>query len=296
MARKSRTSQGPLRRWGSRFVAGISRVFPRPVVWMLIALLGIAGAALAAGRGVDALRNRAEHELMQRRPFPVVEFSDLPPQLTVLAHAELEDSLLSLLDGPWTDDRLCRAMAQKLERVGWVASVRHVRRFNDGRFDVRCSYRIPVAMVQFGDEYFLVDDDGVRLPGIYRADASWQLIEGVASKPPDPGISWNATDIKAALRLLRSMRGEPFMHQVAAIDVSNFMGRSRPSEVHVVLHTTQEDGRILWGSAPGAEIEENSVKQKLTILRENYLRTGRADAGHPVIDISTFPDRFKVPG
>ena len=39
----------------------------------------------------------------------------------------------------------------------------------------------------------------------------------------------------------------------------------------------------------------NSVAEKLAILTENYRQTGRADAGHAVIDISLYPDRFTIP-
>lgn len=44
------------------------------------------------------------------------------------------------------------------------------------------------------------------------------------------------------------------------------------------------------------ELEENGAGQKLVLLRKNYLDTGRADAGHVVIDVSVFPDRFTIPG
>ena len=54
-------------------------------------------------------------------------------------------------------------------------------------------------------------------------------------------------------------------------------------------------GRIIWGSAPGAEIEENTVAEKLELLRSNYRRFGRADAGRGVIDVSVHPDRIITP-
>ena len=73
-------------------------------------------------------------------------------------------------------------------------------------------------------------------------------------------------------------------------------GRVDGSASHIDLATDQDDGRIRWGSIPGAEVEENGVDQKLALLRANYRDTGRADAHHPVIDVSTFPDRFAVPG
>lgn len=296
MARKKKTSKSGLRDAGSRILHALAIVLRRRVVYGLLTILVLGATTMAAARGVELLRMRVDQKLLDQCAFPTVDFADLPPQLALLAQSEMEDSLVSLLDGPWTDDRLCRSMAQRLEQLGWIAAVRQVRRYNDGRFVVNCRYRVPVAMVAQGGEYYLVDDEGVRLPGVYRADATWRLIEGVSTKPPEPGKHWEGGDIAAAMRLLGKLGAEPFGHQLAAIDVENFKGRVNARSSHIVLRTHQVDGRIQWGSAPGTEIEENSMKQKLAILRENFLRTGRADAGHPFIDISTFPDRFTIPG
>jgi len=62
------------------------------------------------------------------------------------------------------------------------------------------------------------------------------------------------------------------------------------------LTTDQNGGTIIWGSAPGQELEENTAAQKLAILRSNYARSGRLDSQYRVIDVSVFPDRFIVPG
>ena len=73
-------------------------------------------------------------------------------------------------------------------------------------------------------------------------------------------------------------------------------GRRDPRACHIELMTDQAGGRIRWGSAPGSELEENGVQQKLALLRENFSKTGRVDARHAVIDVSTFPDRYTIPG
>ena len=49
---------------------------------------------------------------------------------------------------------------------------------------------------------------------------------------------------------------------------------------------------IVWGSAPGLEIEENSMGRKIQILERNFLTTGHIDAGYDCIDISAYSDRF----
>jgi hypothetical protein len=151
-------------------------------------------------------------------------------------------------------------------------------------------------MVQHGGEFLLVDADGVRLPGKYLYNPAWKLVQGVRASPPEPGVSWEGQDIRAGLAVIEALGEQPFADQITAVLVDNVGGRHQPGRSHVELATDRAGGRIRWGSAPGTEVEENSVPQKVAILYENYRQTGRLDAGHPVIDISTFPDRFTVPG
>jgi hypothetical protein len=100
--------------------------------------------------------------------------------------------------------------------------------------------------------------------------------------------------LQAGLKLLRIVAAEPYFDQIAGILVDNYSGRSDPRGSHVELLTDRHGGRIRWGSAPGRELEENSIAQKLALLRQNFTSTGRADANRLVIDIATYPDRFIV--
>jgi hypothetical protein len=151
-------------------------------------------------------------------------------------------------------------------------------------------------MVQQGNDFYLIDRKGVVLPGLFRFDPAWKLVQGVGSPAPGPGEVWPGEDLRAALKLIYLLRDEPFANQITAILVENFDGRMYPRASHIELATDRAGGRIRWGSAPGRELVENRVEEKLAILRENYRRTGRADAHHPVIDVATFPDRFTIPG
>ncbi len=242
------------------------------------------------------LETHVQRQLRKRVDRPTVTFVDLPEPLTELASDDLRDSVSDLLAGDWTDSQLCRNMAMRLARVGWVAGVGFVRRRSDGRFEVSGRYRVPVAMVQQGAEFLLTDSQGLRLPGTYRYDPAWTLIQGVSRRAPAPGELWAGSDLQAGLMILAALAGEPFGDQVTAVLVENVGGRRDPRRSHIELATDRAGGRIRWGSAPGFELEENTVEQKLAILRENHRRTGRADADHPIIDISTFPDRFTIPG
>lgn len=251
---------------------------------------------LAVTTAMARLDAHVEGQLRQRIDRATVTFVDLPQTLTELAIGDLQDSVSDLLGGDWIDDRVCRVMATRLASVAWVDKVGFVRRTGNGRFEISARYRLPVAMVQHEGGFLLIDRVGRRLPGGYNYDPAWKLIQGVDRRAPEPGERWGSDDVQAALAILAALEEEPFGDEITAVLVENVGGRVDPRRSHVQLATDRVGGRILWGSAPGLELEENTMEQKFAILRENHRRTGRADAHHPVIDISTFPDRFTIPG
>jgi hypothetical protein len=187
-------------------------------------------------------------------------------------------------------------MAQSLERTGWLSRINHVRRSGAAVFEVSAQYRVPLAMVQRENDFLLTDGDAVRLPGVYLFDPRWKLIQGVRQPVPAPGERWTDPGLPAALAIVRALSAEPFGHQITGVIVENIGGRVDRTESHIQLATDRAGGRIHWGSAPGNELAENTMAQKLAILRENHRQTGRVDAHHAVIDVTTFPDRFTIPG
>jgi len=256
----------------------------------------VAAASMAGATAMDRLDTHVDQLLLSGRPDPELTLLDLPAEIVALAETGLRDRLSDLLTHDWTDDRLCRAMALRLKESAWIEQVYYVRRTSTAEFQVSCAYRVPYAMVQQGNDFHLVDRNGVALPGLFQFDPAWKLIQGVGSPAPQAGETWPGEDLLAALHMILLLQDEPFSGQVTAILVENFDGRMNPRGTHVELATDRAGGRIRWGSAPGRELVENRVEEKLAILRENYRRTGRADAHHPVIDVATFPDRFTIPG
>lgn len=260
---------------------------------------GVAAVVLSvwgAGFVVARLEAHVNRQVLARNGAATLAFIDLPQQMSQLAGEELINAVADLLRRDWTDDSLCREMAERLGQVAWLAEVNFVRRRPNARFEVSAKYRVPEAMVQYGDDFVLVDQEGVRLPGSYRYTPTWKLVQGVSSPPPPPGMSWRGEDLRAALKIIRVLQPEPFANQITAVLVDNVGGRLDAGRTHVELATDRAGGRIRWGSAPGMELEENSVSEKLAILRATYRETGRADANYTVIDVSTLPDRFTVPG
>ena len=265
----------------------------------LLATFAMAGSIGLIGGGYVGLKRLdayVDRMLLLDRPDPVVEFVDLPKELYSLANYDLQKSLFDVLGRDWTDDRLCAEMATRVATVGWIGKVHHVRRTGGGRFEISCRYRNPAAIVLHQQAGYLVDADGTRLPGTYVQHPAWHTIFGVQAPPPQPGARWEGDDVRTGLSVLSVVQSEPFAQQIVGVAVENHAGRHDPRTGHVELVTDRPGGRIRWGSAPGMELEENGVGQKLALLRKNYLDTGRADAGHVVIDVSVFPDRYTVPG
>jgi hypothetical protein len=261
-----------------------------------LVVVGCVLAFFGAWFGLNRLDQHVDRLLLRERPDPTVEFVDLPRELYALANHDLHRGLFDVLGREWTDEALCRDVATRLRQVGWVARVNHVRRTGGGRLEISCTYRSPAALVMEGETGYLIDGEAVRLPGTYVAHPAWRRLEGVAKDVPAPGAAWEGDDIRAGLEVLAVVTGEPYSDQIAGVCVENFAGRRDPRGSHIELLTDRPGGRIRWGSAPGLELEENGVPQKLALLRENFGRTGRVDAQHAVIDISVFPDRFTVPG
>lgn len=290
--RKKRKSVKPDRRswWGSLTAEGRARVVRRGASIIVVLALITAGSM-----SLDRLEAHVT-AAVEASADPVLVFPDLPDRLRPLAFDDLHKTLAGLTTGDWTSPTICQRMANRLADVGWVEEVASVRRNSQARFEIHCHYRHPFAMVQHDGAFYLVDRSGVRLPGTYLYDPTWQLVQGMDAGAPPAGARWQGNELQAALTLLEALQREPYKDQITAVLVENFNGRVDPHRSHVELATDRAGGRIRWGSAPGLEVAENPVAQKLAILRENYHRTGRADAHHAVIDVSTFPDRFTIPG
>lgn len=208
---------------------------------------------------------------------------------------QIHDRLRIFEDASWSQASLCRRMTEVLDADPWVAEVLAVRRFADRVVRVECKYRTPFAMVQTPTGFVLVDDAGVRLPGVYQYHPSYMLIQGVAAPPPPPGEAWDAGSVRSGLGLIDLLDRELFSEQITAVMVHNYGGRQDRSAAQLELATDRDGGRIIWGSPIGEEIEENTAAEKLELLRANFERFGRADANRSVIDVSVLPDRTYVP-
>lgn len=237
------------------------------------------------------LDRRVEAQIIEST-HPRLDLVEVPDTIRELVMEDLTARLKPLLSRPWTDPQLCEALGQAAAESKWVSGVSSVRRRADGTFLVTCRYVEPFAMIDTGNGFALLDRQGTRLPGRYMFHRRWKLIQGAREPSPEPGQRWTGADVAAALAILARIEHEPFAQQITGVMVGNMGGRVNALAPHIELATDRTGGRIQWGSAPGAELEENSVDRKIALLGATYRKTGRVDGGFAVIDIATFPDRI----
>ncbi len=208
------------------------------------------------------------------------------------------------------DRDLLVAATEKLRQNPWVCDVRQVRRVYGDRpgdtLEIDCDFRAPIALVQWGQFYWLVDGEGVKLPEQFAAShvprivigrdgrINIRLVQGVREAPPETGKKWLGRDVAAAVAMAKLLCGQACAEQIAMVDVTNFAGREDAKEAQIVLRT-KFGTEVRWGRPLDSAdyFDEVPAGQKLSELADVMRRYGRVDGGHPWIDIRydriTFP-------
>lgn len=284
-ASNTRAERGP-GRWRRAIQLG-RKAFKRGTLLVTFWL----GAGVAVVWGMRTLDHSVHADPSFSEPPQLVFVDDGPEVMHGMLHVHLE----GLSDGPWIESTLCARIGARLAQSPWVATVNSVDKRTDGVVEIDCVYRQPLAVLQIGDTFRLIAEDGVVLPGQYGTHGGLPIIQGVTTTLPAPGTPLIGDDALAGVAMVRLLRDEAFLDQIVAIRVEGSAGPGASGGRSIELTTDQNGGRIIWGSAPGYEVEENTADQKLAILRSNFERSGRLDSDYHVIDVSVFPDRFIVP-
>ena len=157
---------------------------------------------------------------------------------------------------------------------------------------------MPVVLVKWGQDYWLVDNDGYLLPEQYTANqldkitvgrdgrTSLRIIEGVRQPPPESGRKWVGGDLAAGLDLVKLFYGKLFLDEVTGVDVRNFAGRIKRGDPQLVLQT-RYGTQICWGRPLNTKdfFVEISPARKLEILRAVVQKQGRIDANQAYLDV-----------
>lgn len=210
-------------------------------------------------------------------PYWLLSSPTLPRDLRVLVARQLAAD-------PLRSDDL-NAAARALSENPWIESVEQIRRMPDGRVTVRARYREPIACVESEDGLRLVDEQAVRLPGLFSMSevvkSGMPIITGVKSHPAAEGKTWPGDDLAAGLSLVKMLRAQPYLSQVTAFDVSERDARNR---VRLTLRTRQ--GMVRWGLPPGQEgTIEPTAQVKMAWLNRIHRDKGQIDAGGQVVDV-----------
>jgi hypothetical protein len=214
------------------------------------------------------------------------------------------------------DHDLLLATVDKLKKNPWVGKVNQVRRVYGQQpgdtLEVDCDFRAPIALVKWGEHYWMVDNDGFVLPEKFSGEdfkkiavgrdgrMSFRVVQGVHMAPPGSGKKWLGSDLAAGLDLVKLFYGKPYLDEVTAVDVSNYGSRVRRGDPQIVLET-RYGTQIWWGRPLDATDSFVEVKtaQKLANLQAIVQQYHRIDANQTYVDARyehfLVPDTAKTP-
>ncbi|HTL27944.1 MAG TPA: hypothetical protein VL282_01935 [Tepidisphaeraceae bacterium] len=194
----------------------------------------------------------------------------------------------------------------------WIKEVKQVRRVYGNApgdtIEIDCDYRAPIALIHWGEYFWLIDGDGVRLPEqftvqhiksiVYGQDKKLniRIIEGVSKPPVEAGHKWPGEDLAAAIDMVKLLYGQPYAEEIVKIDVGNFEGRNDMKDPQIAL-VTKYNTTIRWGEPLNLKFfVEAPPAVKLERLQEIYKQYGQVDAKQPWIDIRGEVVTKPIPG
>ncbi len=262
--------------------------------------------------GFVHLRRYVETRIVFATEPPTVVLKNRPVWMSDYVAARIAATARPVGTHSSLDPQLLRDADAALRHNPWIAQVNQVRRVYGQKpgdtLEIDCDYRAPVALVQWGSDFWLVDRQGYKLPAQYCDDElprvvfgksgrlELRIISGVRLPPPQhAGESWPGDDLRAGIQLIEHLYGLAFTEEIQRVDVSNFAGRINPREAQLVL-ATRYPSLIKWGepwSAGEGFHVEIGPEQKLARLEQVWKEYARVDAGQPWIDVRF--DRVVIP-
>ena len=258
---------------------GLSRISTLAAVAVLAAV--VAGVFFYLQSYVAAItRQRAvELTVVLKNPPPWAS-EELIRQICLSSGIRSDDFLL--------DTRLTGKWAANLAANAWVKQVRQVRKRYDGRVELDCQLREPIAWIEHPGRRCYIDLEGVVLPATHLNERYCHLVQlrGSAQAPPAPGQIIQTPALVAGLQVLTMIRcvdeqlptEERLWAELAALDVSNYEGRVDRAQSHLTLYTSN-DTPVHWGAAVGRSRPylEASWEYKLATLYRAHKQYGTLD-------------------
>lgn len=193
-------------------------------------------------------------------------------------------------------------VAENLAFVVWLDNIKIQTTHKQVLLDAR--WRKPLAMVKSGSQNFYVDDELVVLDFVPMPNIPIVKIEGLSTKVPSPGETWQSDDLDAAVTILAKLDqmdksvtpGKPLLYEIDRIDVSNFSGRKNTRLPHIVLYA-KDDTEIIWGAEFGTwqRYLETKDEEKLAKLYTYYKEYGSLSGGVKYINLRDPQDNVPQP-
>ena len=215
-----------------------------------------------------------------------VEMVNIPTWMNAQVHNDLKTLAATQISSSPLNVNSLKSAYVALSQNAWVQSVEQIHRISAAQVRIEATYRQPAAFVEQGQSCYLIDTQGVRLPGVYQTQQASQLpltvLRGVNSLPSIQGVQWQGHDVQAGLSLIAELSAEPYHRQIEAIDVS---GRDSRGRIHLAILTGQ-GGVVRWGLPPGQEKSiEPSAATKRSWLSQLVRENGQIDAGGKMVDL-----------
>lgn len=215
-----------------------------------------------------------------------VEMAHIPSWMNPQVHQDLQILAAHQISSSPLNVTSLQSAYLALSQNAWVQKVHQVQRISADHVRVIATYRQPAAFIEQGDHCYLIDTQGVRLPGVYQTQQASLLplavLRGVGSSPCMEGQQWQGHAVQAGLSLIAELSNEPYRRQVEAIDVS---GRDSRGRIHLAILTGQ-GGVVRWGLPPGQEQSiEPSAATKRSWLTQLVRENGQIDAGGKMVDL-----------
>ncbi|MBN2133974.1 MAG: hypothetical protein JW741_31010 [Sedimentisphaerales bacterium] len=200
-------------------------------------------------------------------------------------------------------EETAEVVARNLDPMAWLDDIGVLLTHDAVR--VKARWRKPVALIDRGSSRFYVDAELVVLDHMPMAHLPIVEVKGLAmGLTPSPGQVFDRDDLAAAVALIILLQtmdtkitpDSPLLEHIASIDVSNYKGRKRPRESHIVLYT--KDGtQIIWGAEIGdwATYLEAKDEQKLAKIYTYYEEYGSLSAGAKYINLRDPQDKVPQP-
>jgi cell division septal protein FtsQ len=250
---------------------------------------------------VDVTRTFVESKVVAPTGPLRVALVNKPAWMSDYLAQDIAGSMPKNSGSPFDHDLLVHT-ADQLRRNPWVSAVHQVRRVYGEHpgdtLEVDCDFRAPIALIKWGQYYWMVDNDGYLLPEQFTAEqldkitigrdgrTCLRIVDGVRQPPPEAGRKWAGADLAAGLDLVKLFYGKLFLDEVTVVDVTNFGGRVKRGDPQLTLQTRY--GTAVWWGRPLNTKDffvEVSPIRKLEILRAIVQQHGRIDANQAYVDV-----------